>query len=241
TCSFTHHLYSSIKILRIGIISMYRAQLMKLRQAFSTRYGKDALSRIDFNTVDGFQGQEKDIIILSCVRAGPNITTIVDTSYTRNDTMKTSSLNKKEQADGKMEIFTPAALKAFNARRKLELDTSSSISELHEKEHDIPSEVEIHGPLIKQRLASVSSVGEDNEQTGDVTLSSLSRKRALSTSDDIPRPAPTSRPNVSDGNIDHPHKPQPEGSSSKPVRPRPPPKSKAPNLFIPKKPAVRLQ
>jgi senataxin len=61
---------------RIGIISMYRAQLVKLRQAFSARYGKDALSRIDFNTVDGFQGQEKDIIILSCVRAGPSVTSI---------------------------------------------------------------------------------------------------------------------------------------------------------------------
>lgn len=33
-------------------------------------------ANISFNTVDGFQGQEKDIIILSCVRSGPNLQTI---------------------------------------------------------------------------------------------------------------------------------------------------------------------
>lgn len=69
--------YSNINFdYRIGIVSMYRAQLVKLKEAFTTRYGRDILSRIDFNTVDGFQGQEKDIIILSCVRAGSNISSI---------------------------------------------------------------------------------------------------------------------------------------------------------------------
>jgi senataxin len=61
---------------RIGVVSMYRAQLTKLKEAFIGRYGREILNRIDFNTVDGFQGQEKDIIILSCVRAGPNISSI---------------------------------------------------------------------------------------------------------------------------------------------------------------------
>ncbi|KDN52050.1 hypothetical protein K437DRAFT_232872 [Tilletiaria anomala UBC 951] len=59
---------------RIGIVSMYKAQVEELRRVFATRYGAGILSKIDFNTVDGFQGQEKDIIILSCVRGGPQAT-----------------------------------------------------------------------------------------------------------------------------------------------------------------------
>jgi senataxin len=56
---------------RVGIVSMYRAQIMELKKVFRERFGMDILGKVDFNTVDGFQGQEKDIIILSCVRASP--------------------------------------------------------------------------------------------------------------------------------------------------------------------------
>jgi senataxin len=58
---------------RVGVVSMYRAQILELRRAFESRFGLDVTSQVDFNTVDGFQGQEKDIIILSCVRAGPGL------------------------------------------------------------------------------------------------------------------------------------------------------------------------
>ncbi|EJD50704.1 hypothetical protein AURDEDRAFT_83748 [Auricularia subglabra TFB-10046 SS5] len=61
---------------RIGVISMYKAQINALQRAFEGRYGADIKNKLDFNTVDGFQGQEKDIIILSCVRAGPRVTDI---------------------------------------------------------------------------------------------------------------------------------------------------------------------
>lgn len=61
---------------RIGIISMYRAQLLELKNKFRTAFGAEILGKIDFNTVDGFQGQEKDIIIVSCVRAGPGVQSI---------------------------------------------------------------------------------------------------------------------------------------------------------------------
>ncbi|SRR6266404_1741888 len=61
---------------RVGVISMYRAQISELRRAFESRFGSGVTSQVDFNTVDGFQGQEKDIIILSCVRAGPGLTNV---------------------------------------------------------------------------------------------------------------------------------------------------------------------
>lgn len=54
---------------RIGIISPYKEQIRTLRDVFIKKYGSTILAEVDFNTVDGFQGQEKEIIIMSCVRA----------------------------------------------------------------------------------------------------------------------------------------------------------------------------
>ncbi|KAI9490861.1 hypothetical protein BDB00DRAFT_835720 [Zychaea mexicana] len=54
---------------RIGIITPYKQQLSHIKHRFERRFGPKILDVIDFNTVDGFQGQEKDIIIFSCVRA----------------------------------------------------------------------------------------------------------------------------------------------------------------------------
>lgn len=61
---------------RVGVVSMYREQIVALRRAFEQRFGRDIVGKVDFNTVDGFQGQEKDIIILSCVRAGPGVQSV---------------------------------------------------------------------------------------------------------------------------------------------------------------------
>lgn len=61
---------------KIGIVSMYKAQVDALRSAFVARFGESIKKIVDFNTVDGFQGQEKEIIILSCVRAGPGVTSV---------------------------------------------------------------------------------------------------------------------------------------------------------------------
>ena len=56
-----------------GLISPYRAQVQYLRQLIkSDPFFKPYRSLISVNTVDGFQGQERDVIIISLVRANEN-------------------------------------------------------------------------------------------------------------------------------------------------------------------------
>lgn len=52
----------------IGIVSPYKEQVNLLKKMFVAAFGNYIKDYIDINSVDGFQGQEKDIIIFSCVR-----------------------------------------------------------------------------------------------------------------------------------------------------------------------------
>jgi hypothetical protein len=60
---------SADKQLSIGVITFYRWQKEKLLLMAD----EDKLTDVEINTVDGFQGAEKDIIIISCVRSGSSI------------------------------------------------------------------------------------------------------------------------------------------------------------------------
>ncbi|KAK3012179.1 hypothetical protein RJ639_010874 [Escallonia herrerae] len=54
---------------RLAIISPYRHQVKLLRDRFRQTFGVESDKVVDINTVDGFQGREKDVAIFSCVRA----------------------------------------------------------------------------------------------------------------------------------------------------------------------------
>lgn len=57
----------------VGIISPYRAQVQFLRKMVrATEFFKPYRHLISVNTVDGFQGQERDVILISLVRANDN-------------------------------------------------------------------------------------------------------------------------------------------------------------------------
>jgi len=54
----------------VGVISPYRAQVQYLRRLLMKReYFKPFRRYISINTVDGFQGQERDVIVISLVRS----------------------------------------------------------------------------------------------------------------------------------------------------------------------------
>ena len=56
-----------------GLISPYKAQVSCLRGLVSrNRFLKSIRSSVSINTVDGFQGQERDVIIISLVRSNRN-------------------------------------------------------------------------------------------------------------------------------------------------------------------------
>ncbi|CAL9223572.1 unnamed protein product, partial [Arabidopsis halleri] len=68
------HLQKTLKSLgagkvSVGVITPYKVQLKCLKHEFGNALGQDELKDIYINTVDAFQGQERDVIIMSCVRA----------------------------------------------------------------------------------------------------------------------------------------------------------------------------
>ncbi|CAN0880373.1 Helicase SEN1 [Linum grandiflorum] len=57
---------------RIGIVTPYKFQLSILRSRLSSAFGSSFVADMELNTVDGFQGREVDILMLSTVRASPS-------------------------------------------------------------------------------------------------------------------------------------------------------------------------
>ena len=66
--AFFHPTVFSTFITFIGIISPYKAQITELRKALKKDLPPQMSTHIEVNTVDGFQGRERDVIIFSCVR-----------------------------------------------------------------------------------------------------------------------------------------------------------------------------
>lgn len=53
----------------VGVITPYRKQCVHLRRMVRSSLPRELGGCVEVNTVDGFQGREKDVILVSCVRA----------------------------------------------------------------------------------------------------------------------------------------------------------------------------
>lgn len=54
----------------VGIVSPYKAQVKLIRTLLNEALGEERAKKlVDVNTIDGFQGREKDLVIFSAVRA----------------------------------------------------------------------------------------------------------------------------------------------------------------------------
>lgn len=57
---------------QVAVISPYKAQVKNIKKLIAEKLGSEKARAIDVNTIDGFQGREKDVCIFSVVRAPEN-------------------------------------------------------------------------------------------------------------------------------------------------------------------------
>ncbi|KAL6936770.1 hypothetical protein ACO0OL_001320 [Hanseniaspora opuntiae] len=61
---------------QIGVVSPYKEQVQLIRRLFERKFGSMIFQTVAVETVDSFQGQEKTIMIFSCVRSSDTSTSI---------------------------------------------------------------------------------------------------------------------------------------------------------------------
>ena len=60
--------YPELKVgSKVAVISPYKQQVKLIRERLCDVVGVEAARLIDVNTIDGFQGREKDVVIFSYV------------------------------------------------------------------------------------------------------------------------------------------------------------------------------
>lgn len=70
----------SLLLQNVGIITPYKAQQKEILRTLNAKLGCLLAEKVQVDTVDAFQGREKDIIIMSCVRASKSTTLNMNTS-----------------------------------------------------------------------------------------------------------------------------------------------------------------
>ena len=79
----------------IGIISPFRRQVNKIRELFGQQFLEQ--NHLEINTVDQYQGRDKDVIIYSCVKSSNSNCSSVETNDSYQTPIIDSELLKDER------------------------------------------------------------------------------------------------------------------------------------------------
>ncbi|KAL1748411.1 SEN1 N terminal-domain-containing protein [Schizophyllum fasciatum] len=233
---------------KVGIIAGYKGQIVELRRRFENRFGRDITKKITFNTVDGFQGQEKDVIIFSCVRAGAGTQSIGFMSDTRRMnvalTRAKSSLFILGHADTLSrsdETWTKIVADAKERKLLTDVDvpyftapiTQISVPKTPTKKPAPRSRVTSQGTVPAPAPANLMTPTALKTSSSQLSVAKAAEEPVASSSTSRPAPEPPS------GLASAPAAPPVEGEKRRATGPRPPnqpPKKKkgAPSLFMPK-------
>ncbi|KAF7495421.1 putative helicase senataxin [Sarcoptes scabiei] len=117
----------------IGIITFYRGQKTSIFHRLLDYFDGSILKQIQIDTVDGFQGQEKDIIILSCVRASNHVGFVkskqrMNVALTRAKSLLCICINGKSFSS--IAVWRDLLQNAFSRKRLFQIDSEISDQEL---------------------------------------------------------------------------------------------------------------
>lgn len=86
--------YKDLDVKKIGIISPYSSQVNLIKNLIADN-DQTAYSEVEVNTVDGFQGREKDIIVFSTVRSEYEEKSLLDKPDEKEEA---KTMDKKDEA-----------------------------------------------------------------------------------------------------------------------------------------------
>ncbi|TMW99555.1 hypothetical protein EJD97_002376 [Solanum chilense] len=152
---------------RLAIISPYRYQVKLLRQKFRETFGVESDKVVDINTVDGFQGREKDVAIFSCVRASKDkgigfvadyrrmnvgitrarssVLVVGSASTLRKDARWQNLVESAEKRNALHKVSKPYA--EFFSQENLKL---MKVEEAHDKHEAPPEDMDIDVPIAAE-------------------------------------------------------------------------------------------
>ncbi|KAM3291143.1 putative helicase MAGATAMA 3 [Capsicum chacoense] len=166
---------------RLAIISPYRHQVKLLRQKFRETFGGESDKVVDINTVDGFQGREKDVAIFSCVRsskdkgigfvadyrrmnvgitrARSSVLVVGSASTLRRDARWQNLVECAEQSNALYKVSKP--YNEFFSQENLKLMEV----EAHDKPEGPPEDMDIDVPIAAEAFQAAPP--EENDWGGD--------------------------------------------------------------------------